>query len=337
MQVFHEVELKDWHTLAGQAVARELMIIEAQEELQALNAGDVVIGSGSNVVFLPWVEERLVRLNLFGVSVVDENKAYVWVRAMAGENWHAFVQEMVARGLGGVENLALIPGTVGAAPVQNIGAYGVEVCEVIAQVEAYDRWKREWVCLQASECGFVYRGSFFKSRWLARYVIVAVVFVLRKNPILRLDYAELAQYPTPLNSIEAVFFAVVAIRQNKLPDPKILPNAGSFFHNPVVDRAVLLHLEESYSDVPRYVVDDNRVKIPAAWLIERCGFKGYREGNVGIYAHHALVLINYEGGGDEIYAFAQKIIAGVQARFGITLTIEPRLIGQNKERFDGTD
>lgn len=326
MQSLQHVDLRGYHTLAAPLFADTLTLIEADDELAALPRHALMLGRGSNIIFADHVQIPLARLQTQGWQVVSEDDAHVHVVVKAGQEWHDFVRESVMHGWQGLENLALIPGTVGAAPVQNIGAYGVEVGQYIAQVHVYDREEKRFLTIPESACGFAYRQSHFKGQWRARYIITAVEFRLNKVPQLCLTYAGLADQREALTTPQAVMDAVVAIRQSKLPDPTIYPNAGSFFHNPVISREAFAHVHAAHPDIPAHI-GAGGVKIPAAWLIEQVGLKGYRDGAVSISPQHALVLINEGGSGQDILRFAAMVQARVRERFAIDLHIEPIIIG----------
>ena len=328
MRVLRQVDLSAWHTFSAHAQADRLLVMEAADELRDIRAQDHILGGGSNTVFVGEVRRRLVHPAWKGMKIIDETPEAVKLRVAAGENWDDLVSCASRRGWYGLENLAAIPGKVGAAPVQNIGAYGRECDKVIDTIEVYDRFDKCFCDIPASACDFSYRDSRFKREWRARHVIVAVIFSLKKHADLHLDYGLLAQYRERLKTPLDVCRAVTKIRWSKLPHPEILPNAGSFFHNPLVRRDVLKALRKGYPELPFHPGAKTMVKIPAAWLIERCGFKGARDGPVGVYDKHALILVNQGGSGEQILAFARKIRDDVEARFGIRLVREPIVIGE---------
>lgn len=296
----------------------------------AVRAGNLlVLGEGSNVLFTGDYAGTVIAMATRGVEVLDDDTR-VLIRVAAGERWDDFVRWSLGRGYAGLENLILIPGTVGAAPLQNIGAYGVEAGEFIHAVEAWDRPSQRAVTLDHDACGFAYRDSIFK-RAPDRWLITAVVFALPRARTLRLDYAgvreELAAMgvaqPAPFHVAEAV----LRLRTRKLPDPAVIGNAGSFFKNPVVPVAHAAALKREHPDLPTWPVPGDHAKLSAAWLIEACGFKGLREGDAGISNRHALVLVNHgQARGAELWALAQRVQTGVQARFGVALEPEPRII-----------
>lgn len=291
-----------------------------------------VLGGGSNYLFAGDVDGVLLSLRADAITIAGERDDAVLLRAEAGAGWHALVMRSLELGLSGLENLALIPGTAGAAPIQNIGAYGVEVDSRIDVVEALDRGTGRIERLAAADCGFAYRDSRFK-REPDRWIVTAVEFALTRTPRLQLGYAGLADElaalgidaPTPGDVAEAV----VRIRRRKLPDPTRVGNAGSFFKNPIVPLAQADALSAAHPALPvfRGAGDDSR-KLSAAWLIDACGWKGRRDGDAGISEAHALVLVNHgHASGAQLLAFARRVAADVEARFGVALEPEPRLVG----------
>ncbi len=300
---------------------------EALAAAAALGAPLMVMGGGSNLLLTGDLDALVLRMVSRGRRLLQEEGGQVLVEAEAGEPWHPFVLWTLEQGLAGLENLSLIPGTVGAAPVQNIGAYGVELKDVLHSLLALDRLSGELHEFRADECEFAYRHSRFK-RESGRWLILRVRFALSRQAVLHLDYGPLRQRlqqqgidaPTPL----AVSQAVCAIRAEKLPDPQVLGNAGSFFKNPLVDEAQAAQLRERWPGLVGYPVGDGQVKLAAGWLIEQAGWKGYRDGDAGIHALQALVLVNYGGAsGLQLLALAQRIQADIRARFGVDLEIEP--------------
>lgn len=303
----------------------------------ALRDGPVlVLGGGSNLLFA--ADPPGVVLSLCGqdIRILDNgrgsNDDTVLVRAEAGVEWHAFVLWTLGHGLAGLENLALIPGTVGAAPIQNIGAYGVEAGERIHAVEAFDRNTGAIVKLSGADCGFAYRDSRFK-REPGRWIITAVTFQLSRSADLRLGYAgiteALAQTGITTPTASQVAEAVCRVRRSKLPDPAVLGNAGSFFKNPIVAADLATQLRQAEPQLPVFPgADDHSRKLSAAWLIDACGWKGHREGDAGVSDAHALVLVNHgQATGAQLLALARRIAASVSERFGVMLEPEPRVIG----------
>ena len=295
-----------------------------------VQADTLVLGGGSNLLWVADPQSSILALLGDAHAVSGEADGRVRVRAEAGCNWHAFVQWCVEQDLWGLENLALIPGTVGAAPIQNIGAYGVEVGEHILAVEAMQREDGVIVRIGREACGFGYRDSVFKQQ-PGRWIVTAVEFELARSASPRLGYAGLGE---ALAGIDApgprqVFDAVCNIRRAKLPDPSLIGNAGSFFKNPIVPEAVANTLAQAHPRMPSWPVADAALrKLSAAWLIEQAGWKGRREGDAGVSPQHALVLVNHgQASGAELLALARAVAADVQARFGVAIEPEPRLIG----------
>jgi UDP-N-acetylmuramate dehydrogenase len=293
----------------------------------------LVLGGGSNLLFAGDPPGAALSLTAQGIGLVDENGTTAIVRADAGLGWHDCVLWTLGHGLCGLENLALIPGTVGAAPIQNIGAYGVEVRDCIHAVKAFDRRSGTFVRFTAGECAFAYRDSLFK-RDPEHYIVTAVEFALSRTPALKLDYAGIGDElqamgidGTPRAS--QVAEAVIRIRRRKLPDPAILGNAGSFFKNPIVPAATTELLLSAHPGMPAFrgSSEDTR-KLSAAWLIDQCGWKGHRDGDAGVSVAHALVLVNHGNAtGAQLLALARRIAASVQERFGVAIEPEPRIIG----------
>jgi len=286
-----------------------------------------ILGGGSNILFTKNVKGLVLKPDIRGIDLIKENESHVYVRAGAGENWHSFVLYTIGRNWGGLENLSLIPGNVGAAPIQNIGAYGVELKDSFYELEAYDRKHQKVYTFGLNDCSFGYRNSFFKSAGRSRYIILNVTFILNKTPVLNTSYGaiqeELKQMDIRNPSVRSVSQAVINIRRSKLPDPAEIGNAGSFFKNPVVDHSLFSSLSETYPDLPAYPHEEKSVKLAAGWLIEQCGWKGYRKGDAGVHQRQALVLVNYgKASGKEILEIADAVAASVKKRFGISLERE---------------
>lgn len=305
---------------------------EALDWARAEGLPVVPLGQGSNVVVAGDVDALVLRVDTRGIDVLEDRGDTVVLRVAAGENWHRLVHWSLTQGLFGLENLALIPGTVGAAPIQNIGAYGVELEPFVRQVHCIRVADGGAFSLAGEECGFGYRDSVFKHALRDKVLITAVDLVLSRRPRVRADYPALAQAlagrgivdPAPME----VFDAVVDIRRSKLPDPAQLPNAGSFFKNPVVGSDRAGQLGRRFPDLPRYPQADGSVKLPAAWLIEHCGWKGYRREGLGIHPEHALVIVNYgNGSGAALLELADEVAASVREAFDIALEMEPRVYG----------
>ncbi|KKO70786.1 UDP-N-acetylmuramate dehydrogenase [Kerstersia gyiorum] len=331
-------DLRALNTLGLPARAAAFVSVTDAAQLPALSrlvreyASTLVLGGGSNLVLPDEVDGLVVAVRLPGVRHVGETDTAILVEAAAGESWHGLVQWCVAQGLGGLENLALIPGTVGAAPVQNIGAYGLEVAERLVQVHAWDIVAAERVVLPASECGFAYRDSRFKQAGQGRWLIMSVVLALPKVWAPRMEYPDLQRYvglkDKPAAGIrpQDVFDAVCAVRRAKLPDPAVLGNAGSFFKNPVVSDEQADALQQRFPDMPRYRVADGRSKLAAGWLIDRCGWKGRALGPVAMHERQALVMVNRGGArAADVLRLEAVVRADVQMHFGVALEREPIL------------
>ena len=288
-----------------------------------------VLGSGSNVVLPDSLPGATLLINILGQELVKSDDANSWLEVGAGVNWHELVAWTLEHNLPGLENLALIPGTVGAAPIQNIGAYGVEVEEYIDSIEAFDSAAHAFVTLPKEACQFTYRDSYFKQN-PNRFIVTKVVFKIPKAWQARLQYADLAKQFANTNSTPSakqIFEAVCAIRSNKLPDPKVIGNAGSFFQNPIIDHQQYEELVTRFPNIASYPDAAGKRKLAAAWLIDQCGFKGKRIGPVGVYENQALVLVNYGGGtSTDILALAKIIQEEVLGKFGVQLEIEPNIL-----------
>lgn len=320
---------------------RAAHLLEVESDRQLLMAIDravrhdwplTIIGGGSNLVLGGAVPGLVVAMRSRGRRVLRASGEDVVIEAEAGENWHALVLFALDLGLWGIENLALIPGTVGAAPVQNIGAYGVELCDVFDSLDALDRESGEIVRFDRCACRFAYRDSLFKQQ-AGRFIILRVRLRLSRTPRLRVEYAPLrsAWQATGLRRPDARVVAelVCAIRRSKLPDPAVLGNAGSFFKNPVVSTEQAATLRLKWPGMPGYPQAEGGEKLPAGWLIEQAGWKGRREGPVGVHAEQALVLVNHGGArGAQVLALARRIREDVLKQFGVALEMEPQVLGQ---------
>ena len=335
--ISEHASLEQRNTFRVPARARRLIEVfkpDAFAELSnlgALQKEDVlVLGAGSNILFTRDWPGVVLSVCTRGVRVIEDRGSSVLIRVEAGENWNDFVRWSLARGFVGLENLSLIPGTVGAAPIQNIGAYGVEVREFVDNVVAFDRAIGALVRLANADCQFGYRDSVFK-REPDRHVVVAVEFLLPRERELRTGYAgirdELVAMQAEAPTAVLVAEAVCRLRLRKLPNPALIGNAGSFFKNPLIDDVVTAKLRAEHPALMCWPNHDGRSKISAAWLIESCGFKGLREGDAGVSSQHALVLVNHgHATGAQIWALAQRIQIGVEQRFGIHLEPEPIVI-----------
>ena len=332
------VSLQPYNTFGIAANARYFAVIDSLATLRAALADPavqglplLVLGGGSNLLFTRDFDGLVLQMRLSGKRVLQDDGDSVLVQAMAGENWHSFVMWTLQQDWQGLENMALIPGTVGAAPIQNIGAYGVELKDCFAALEALDLHSGELVTLDSAACRFAYRDSLFKRAGQGRYLILSVTFRLRRNGTPKLDYgdirAELAAQGIGDITPQAVANAVIAIRQRKLPDPAQIGNAGSFFKNPLVSAERLAHIRADYPNAPAYPQPDGQSKLAAGWLIDQCGWKGQSLGHAGVYEQQALVLVNRGGAtGAEVLALARAIQDSVRQRFGVELEPEPVVI-----------
>ncbi|MFN8358020.1 MAG: UDP-N-acetylmuramate dehydrogenase [Spirosomataceae bacterium] len=339
VEIQKNVSLQPFNTFGIAANARYFVEVQHLDQLQevltlpAYQAERLLLlGGGSNVLFLQDVEGLVLKMAIKGIEKVKEDEHSVWLKVGAGEVWHEFVLYCIEHHYAGVENLSLIPGTVGAAPMQNIGAYGVEIKEVFEELTALRLSDHQLVTFDLPTCRFGYRESIFKHEAKGQYVIVDVTFRLSKTPTFHTNYGDiqktLADRGVTELSIKAVSEAVIQIRQSKLPNPAEIGNAGSFFKNPEILTQQYEQLKAQYPTMPGYVTSATTTKVPAGWLIEQAGWKGYRTGAVGVHARQALVLVNYGGGtGSDIKALSEQIQASVAEKFGISLHAEVNFIG----------
>jgi UDP-N-acetylmuramate dehydrogenase len=289
----------------------------------------LILGGGSNILFTNHFDGAIIHPAIDGIEIVSEDDTSVIIKAGAGVEWDSLVEYTVNKGLGGLENLSLIPGNVGASPIQNIGAYGVEAKDCIEIVEGIYIHTHKSFSLSKSECKFNYRDSIFKNDLRGKTIITYVSFKLLKTPLLVTHYGNLDVELEKLGgkSLANVRQAVINVRNSKLPDPKVLGNAGSFFKNPVVDISVVEELQKDYEKVPYYPVSDSYVKLPAGWLIEQCGWKGKKIGNVGVHKDQALVIVNYGGAnGKEVIDLAHKVRHSVMEKFNVSLEMEVNVV-----------
>ncbi|MEM6643162.1 MAG: UDP-N-acetylmuramate dehydrogenase [Bacteroidota bacterium] len=337
MIVQRNVSLKPYNTFGLNENAGFLGIISSVDDLDELflsgrfrSQKKLILGGGSNVLFTRGYTGIVAKNEIKGIDIVSQDNESITVSVGAGENWHQFVLWAVEHGYGGVENLSLIPGTVGAAPIQNIGAYGVELKEVFHSLETYEIKSGKRLTFFKEDCKFGYRSSVFKGELRGKYVITKVNLKLKKYPDFNISYGDiritLAQMKVE-PSIQSISQAVINIRQSKLPDPLEIGNAGSFFKNPVVEKLHFEALEAQFPDVKSYTQSDGLVKIPAGWLIEKAGWKGYKCGDYGVDEKQALVLVNLGNArGKDIYKLSTQIMESVQQKFGIELEREVNII-----------
>jgi UDP-N-acetylmuramate dehydrogenase len=338
MIILQDICLKSFTTLKVKVRTRKLITVNSVEVLTELklqgeldNQQVIVLGEGSNVLFSKYFEGLILLNQMRGVEVIEETNEYVLLEINGGENWSHLVDYCVSENWGGIENLSLIPGTVGAAPVQNIGAYGVELQDVFVSLSAFDLKTGELLKFNKKECEFGYRNSIFKTKFPGRFFITDITLKLKKKSIPNLEYAPLkAEFigqDLESISIREASEAVKKIRRSKLPDPAKIGNAGSFFKNPIVSEENIKELKNQYPEIPIYSTSDGKFKLAAGWLIEQCGWKGKRIDDAGVHEYQALVLVNYGNAtGSEILQLAERIANSVFEKFGVELEKEVRII-----------
>jgi len=338
MKIHNNISLKAYNTFGIESIATQFVEIDSIDALKEVlkyiedhHLNYYILGGGSNTLFSQNFDGIVIHLQIKGITIIKENSNAVLLKVCAGENWHELVMWSLAQGYTGLENLALIPGNVGSSPIQNIGAYGVEVKDIIDYVEVMEVTTQSIQKIMHSECQFGYRDSIFKKS-KRKYIVTAVSFNLKKNQ---------SQVNTTYGAIQSVLIqkgivqptaldianTVIQIRQSKLPDPKVLGNSGSFFKNPVISKTLFSKLQSLFPEIPHYPAPDDQVKLAAGWLIEQAGFKGKRFGEVGVHEQQALVLVNYGNAqGTEVVALAQKIQQTVLTQFGVTLEMEVNIV-----------
>ncbi len=337
MKILENISLKAYNTFGIAAKAKHFVevtgLLQLQKVLQ-LSAfpNRLILGGGSNILLTKDIEALVVHLNLKGISVYDEDDDTIVLKVMAGENWHELVLWTLERDYGGLENLSLIPGNVGTAPIQNIGAYGVELQDIFVGCEAMNVENQELEDFSKEDCQFGYRDSIFKNEAKGKYIVTSIrIRLTKKNHNLRTFYGaieeQLKEMAVVSPTIQDISEAVIAIRKRKLPDPERIGNSGSFFKNPVVSKKVFEGIRKKNPQVPFYDMGENLIKIPAGWLIEQCGFKGKRQGDAGVHDKQALVLVNYgTATGEEVLNLATEIQKEVEAKFGIAIAPEVNII-----------
>ncbi len=337
MQIQQHTSLKHFNTFGIDAKANYFVSVSTIEELKdALTSKEhpekFILGGGSNMLLTKDIESMVVHINLKGKEVVAQIDNYVHINAKAGENWHEFVMWCLNHDYGGLENLSLIPGNIGSAPIQNIGAYGVELKDVFVSCDAIELATLKTRTFSFEDCKFGYRESVFKQESKGKYVITDVTFKLtRKDHVLHTNYGtiatelELMKVENP--TIQDISNAVISIRQSKLPDPKKIGNSGSFFKNPIISKEELELLKLDFPDIPNYDISDSEVKVPAGWLIEQAGFKGKTLGDYGVHKHQALVLVNYGNAkGSDIYNLSLLIQKTIYRIFNVQIETEVNII-----------
>jgi UDP-N-acetylmuramate dehydrogenase len=333
-----DISLKNLNTFGLEVKAKyfaEIFTIDQlQEILQNYELKKIpllILGGGSNILFTGDFEGLVLKINIKGTRIIKEDNELVYLKTGAGVNWHEFVMDCLEKGYAGIENLSLIPGTIGAAPMQNIGAYGVEIMDVFEELEAVDVYSGKLHIFNNAACQFGYRNSIFKDKLKSKFIIVNVTLKLKKKPDFNVSYGAIQDTLNEMGvqelSIKAVSNAVIKIRQSKLPDPAIIGNAGSFFKNPTIPLNQYNLLKAQYPEIPGYVVDENTIKVPAGWLIEKGGWKGKVIGEAGVHKHQALVLVNLGNAqGKDILKLAMEIQTSIQEKFGIVLSPEVNII-----------
>ena len=334
MKIQQNISLKKYNTFGIDVIAERFVSISSYFELQQLLQEEkelFLLSGGSNMLLTKNIKKLVVHLDIKGISIDRQTDDFVYLTVNAGENWHEFVLWCIHQNYGGLENLSLIPGNVGTCPIQNIGAYGVEVKDTITKVEALEIVNNKKLTFSNKECCFGYRNSVFKNKLKGKVIITSVSFKLTtKNHKLQTSYGAieraLQESKTFTPTIKAISNAVITIRKKKLPDPNEIGNSGSFFKNPVVSKLVFKTLQKKYLKMPFYAVED-QYKIPAGWLIEKAGFKGKRFGNAGVHKNQALVLVNHgNASGIEVYNLAKKIQQKILEKYAITLEIEVNIV-----------
>jgi len=335
MDVQQNISLKSFNTFGIDVKARRFVDITSFNELKDVIRSEklfFILGGGSNLLLTKDIDELVIHLNTKGIDIVQETSNNIFIKVQAGENWHEFVLWCIENNYGGVENLSLIPGNIGTAPIQNIGAYGVELKDSMHSLEALEIDTLNTKTFTNKNCEFGYRNSVFKNELRRKFIITSVTFKLTKNTHkLNSSYGAIQSELDKGNiinpTIKDISNAVIAIRQSKLPDPKEIGNSGSFFKNPIISTTDFKNLQKTYPDAPHYIVSKNEIKVPAGWLVEQCGFKGKRFGDAGVHKKQALVLVNHgQATGEEIWNLAQKIQKTVLEKFEIQLDAEVNII-----------
>jgi len=338
MQIQENISLKPFNTFGIPVYARYfapfanlLQLQEAYQFAMHHSLAVCILGGGSNILFTQDFNGLVLKNELAGIECIQEDSSHYYVRSAAGVNWHKLVMYCIENNYAGLENLALIPGNVGASPIQNIGAYGVELKEVFYTLEAYQIEKKKVVIFNLEACKFGYRDSIFKSKHKGKYVILSVTFKLDKTPRFNTSYGaitkELERMQVDECSIKAIAQAVINIRLSKLPNPAVIGNAGSFFKNPTIPEAQFTALQQSHPGMVGYPASNDMMKVAAGWLIEQCGWKGYRKGDAGCHKDQALVLVNYgHAQGIDIYTLSTEIMHSVETKFGILLEREVNVL-----------
>jgi UDP-N-acetylmuramate dehydrogenase len=337
MQIQDNFSLKKYNTFGIEAKAKQFVAVHSVEDLKEVlhkKSADkkFILGGGSNMLLTQDIDALVIHVDLKGKKVVKEDDDFAWVESMAGENWHEFVLWTIDQNFGGLENMSLIPGNVGTTPVQNIGAYGTEIKDTFVSCEAVKIDNQETKTFAKDECNFGYRESIFKHEVKDQFVITSVVFKLTKcNHKINISYGditkELENQNVTISTLKDVSNAVIAIRKSKLPDPKELGNSGSFFKNPIISRDQFLKIQEKFSDIKFFEISPTKVKVPAGWLIENVGLKGYRKEDAGVHKNQALVIVNYGNAtGKELLDLSKFVQKTVFDKYGIAIEAEVNVI-----------
>ena len=337
MQILQNISLKPYNTFGIDATAKFFVSVTSIDELKSVlllkeYQNKLILGGGSNMLLTKDYNGLVILISLKGIEVVSENDEFVFVKAQAGENWHQFVLWCIDNDYGGIENLSLIPGNVGTAPIQNIGAYGVELKDTFESCEAISLESNQLQTFSKTDCEFGYRNSIFKQHAKGKFLITSVIFKLTKHSHkLNINYGTIASQLEVMKiiipTIQDISKAVIDIRESKLPNPKEIGNSGSFFKNPVISKNHFNALVKNFNDIPSYPVSDTEVKVPAGWLIEKAGFKGKRFGNYGVHKNQALVLVNYGGAkGEDILNLSKLIQKTIRRLFDISIEAEVNIL-----------
>jgi UDP-N-acetylmuramate dehydrogenase len=336
MTIIKNHPLKGLNTFGLDVIARAFCEVGSEEHLQGIlidsrKENKFILGGGSNILFTKNLDALCIHNKIQGIQKIKEDEDSVWIRSGGGVVWHELVMYCVEQNYGGLENLSLIPGSAGAAPIQNIGAYGVELKETFSELEAIELIGGEKRIFSASDCNFGYRDSVFKREYKNRFIITSLTLRLNKHPHFNTSYGAIENELKAMNvnspGVKSISQAVINIRRSKLPDPAVIGNCGSFFKNPEVPEEKFLEIKKSHGDVVGYPTQTGKIKLAAGWLIEKCGWKGKRIGNVGMHDKQALVLVNYGGAtGEELFAHAQKVQQDVKSKYDVLLEMEVNVL-----------
>jgi len=343
MKIFEHVSLRPYNSFSIDATARFFARFRSITELEEFVSSEnknpmLILGGGSNILFRGDYNGLVLKNEISGISKLDADDEYVYIKSGAGEIWHQFVEHCIQKNWAGLENLSLIPGSVGASPIQNIGAYGVEVKDIFHELEAFHLKEKKVVRFTKSDCAFGYRDSIFKTKYKNQFAIVSVTYQLKKKPVFNTSYGAIEQELEKMSvtelTIKAISDAVIRIRTSKLPNPSVIGNAGSFFKNPEVSGIRYQQLKKEFPRIVGYSLPSGNVKLAAGWLIEQCGpdnngtsWKGYRRGDAGCHEQQALVLVNFgRATGKEIYELSEEILQTVKAKFGVELEREVNVL-----------